>query len=167
MGQKINKFKICNFGTTEVINIKLVSLKSDKKDLCKYIKSDSQLLIFKITLDYLVLYTFATCMLHTSTIALPSFFDRMTAQNSKNKLKNLRWTFFWLHCSDWNSLPADLRASPSLQTFKAKLKIHLFLQAFWLICTCQLLPVSYPLVYVCVCELGEGGGIGREGIKGK
>ena len=35
-------------------NIKLVSLKSDKKDLCKYIKSDSQLLIFKITLDYLL-----------------------------------------------------------------------------------------------------------------
>ena len=36
-----------------MINIKLVSLKSDKTDLCKYIKSDSQLLIFKITLDYL------------------------------------------------------------------------------------------------------------------
>ena len=36
-----------------MINIKLVSLKSDlKKELCKYIKSDSQLLIFKITLDY-------------------------------------------------------------------------------------------------------------------
>ena len=37
-----------------MINIKLVSLKSDKKDLCKYIKSDSQLLILKITLDYLL-----------------------------------------------------------------------------------------------------------------
>ena len=30
-----------NFGTTQVINIKLVSLKSDKKDLCKCIKSDT------------------------------------------------------------------------------------------------------------------------------
>ena len=32
-----------------MINIKMVSLKSDTKDLCKYIKSDSQLLLFKIT----------------------------------------------------------------------------------------------------------------------
>ena len=54
MGQKIKYLKICNFGTTEVINIKLVSLKSDKKDLCEYRKSDNQLLIFKITLDYLL-----------------------------------------------------------------------------------------------------------------
>ena len=43
-----------NFGTTQVINIKLVSLKSDVKDQSKYIKSDSQLLIYKITLDYLL-----------------------------------------------------------------------------------------------------------------
>ena len=41
--------------TTQVINIKLVSLKSDVKDLYKYIKSDSQLLIYKITLDYLLI----------------------------------------------------------------------------------------------------------------
>ena len=53
MGQTIKYLKNRNFGTTQVINIKLVSPKSDKKDLCKYIKSDSQLLIFKITLDYL------------------------------------------------------------------------------------------------------------------
>ena len=37
-----------------MINIKLVSLQSDRKDLCKYIKSDSQLLIYKITLDYIL-----------------------------------------------------------------------------------------------------------------
>ena len=57
LGQNINYLKNRNFGTTQVINIKLVSLKSDKqkKDLCKYITSDSQLLIFKITLDYLLL----------------------------------------------------------------------------------------------------------------
>ena len=36
-----------------MINIKLVWLKSEVKDLCKYIKFDSQLLIYKITLDYL------------------------------------------------------------------------------------------------------------------
>ena len=53
LGQKIKYLKNHNFETTQVINIKLVSLKSDEKDLCKYIKSDSQLLIFKITLDYL------------------------------------------------------------------------------------------------------------------
>ena len=55
MGQRIKYLKNLNFGTTQVINIKLVSLKSDKQDLCKYIKSDSQLLILKITLDYLSL----------------------------------------------------------------------------------------------------------------
>ena len=53
-----------NFGTTQVINIKLVSLKSDKTALCKYIKSDSQLLIFKITLDYLIL---ASCLMQIGT----------------------------------------------------------------------------------------------------
>ena len=37
--------------------------------------------------------------LHISTIALPSLFDRKTSQHSKNKLENLWWTFFWLHCS--------------------------------------------------------------------
>ena len=40
-----------------MINIKFVSLKSDFifLNLCKYTKSDSHLLIFKITLDYLLL----------------------------------------------------------------------------------------------------------------
>ena len=40
LGQTIKYLKNHNFRTTQVINIKLVSLKSDKKDLCKYIKSD-------------------------------------------------------------------------------------------------------------------------------
>ena len=44
--------------------------------------------------------------LHISTIALPSFFDRKTAQNSKNKLENLRWMLFWLHCSSCLELTA-------------------------------------------------------------
>ena len=52
----------------------------------------------------------------------------------------------------WNSPLADLRNSPSLQTFKAKLKTHLFHQAFWLICACLLLPVSYPFLCVRACE---------------
>ena len=71
--------------------------------------------------------------LHISTIALPSFFDRKTAQNSKNKLENrsfcfclmssdtksiwrenLGWTFFWLHCSDCQELAADRPKSFSL-----------------------------------------------------
>ena len=37
--------------------------------------------------------------LHISTIALPSFFDRTAAQNSKDKLENFRWMFFCLHRS--------------------------------------------------------------------
>ena len=53
LGQQVKYFKNHNFGTTQVINIKLVSLKSDKQDLCKCMKCDSQLLIFKLTLDYL------------------------------------------------------------------------------------------------------------------
>ena len=52
--------------------------------------------------------------LHISTIALPSFFDRKTAQNSKNKPENLRWTFFWLHCSDCLELTAGQPESFSL-----------------------------------------------------
>ena len=46
-----------------MINIKLVSLKSDVKDLCKYIESDSQLLLYKITLDYLDIVH--GCMVYT------------------------------------------------------------------------------------------------------
>ena len=56
-------------------------------------------------------------------------------------------SFGYVVLTGWNSLPADLRASPSLPTFKVNLKMHFFCQAFWLICTCQLLPVSY----LCVC----------------
>ena len=39
-------------------------------------------------------------------------------------------SFGYIAPTVWNSLPADLRASPSLPTFKAKLKTHLFRQAF-------------------------------------
>ena len=56
--------------------------------------------------------------LHISTIAVPSFFDRKTAQNSKTnkqtKPENLRWTFFWLHCSDCLELAAGRPESFSL-----------------------------------------------------
>ena len=52
--------------------------------------------------------------LHISTIALPSFFDRKTAQNSKNKTENLRWPFFWLHCSECLELAAGRPESFSL-----------------------------------------------------
>ena len=72
----------------------------------------------------------------------------------------------------WNSLLANLRASPSLPTFKVNLKTHFFHQAFWLICTCQPLPVPYSYSCVCVClcvhvsVVGEVG-TGRDGIKGR
>ena len=58
--------------------------------------------------------------LHISTTALPSFFDRTTAQNSKKtNLKTFGGrSFGYIAPTVWNSLPADLRASPSLQSFK-------------------------------------------------
>ena len=78
-------------------------------------------------------------------------------------------SFGYIAPTVWNSLPADLRASPSLPTLKVNLKIHFFHQAFWLICTYQPLPVSYSCVCVCVCvcDLGAGVGTGRDGIKGR
>ena len=72
-------------------------------------------------------------------------------------------SFVYIAPTVWNSLLADLRASPSLPTFKVKLKTHFFRQAFWLICTCQLLPVSYSCVCACVCvcvSWGRGWGLG-------
>ncbi len=39
-------------------------------------------------------------------------------------------SFGYIAPSVWNSLPADLRASPSLPTFKVNLKTHFFRQAF-------------------------------------
>ena len=35
----------------------------------------------------------------------------------------------------WNSLPADLRNSPSLACFRSQLKTHLFSSSFQLICS--------------------------------
>ena len=72
-------------------------------------------------------------------------------------------SFGYIAPTVWKLLPADLWASPSLPAFKTNLKMHLFRQAFWLICTCQLLPVSYSCVHVCVCvcvweRVGGGGG---------
>ena len=52
--------------------------------------------------------------LHVSTITLPSFLDRKTTQNSKNKPENLRWTLFWLHCSNCLELAASRPESLSL-----------------------------------------------------
>ena len=74
-------------------------------------------------------------------------------------------SFGYIALTVWNSLLADLRASPSVPTFKVNLKMHFFRQALWLICTCQPLPVSYSCV--CVCQLGAGVGTGRDGIMGR
>ena len=83
-------------------------------------------------------------------------------------------SFCYIASTVWNLLPADLRASPSLPIFKVNLKMHFFCQAFQLICTCQLLPVSYlgVHVHVCVCvcvcvrvcvcvSWGQGWGLGE------
>ena len=49
----------------------------------------------------------------------PSFFDRKTAQNSKN-LKTFGGTLFWLHCSDCLALavgrPESLSLPPNFQS---------------------------------------------------
>ena len=75
-----------------------------------------------------------------------------------NKPKNLRWTFFWLHCSNCLELAAGQPESFSLPTFKVNLKTHFFRQTFWLIWTCQPLPVSYS----CMCvSWGQGWGLGE------
>ena len=67
-------------------------------------------------------------------------------------------SFGYIAPTVWNSLPAELRASPSLPTFKVNLKMHFFHQGFWLICTCQPLPVSYS----CMCvSWGRGWGLGE------
>ena len=39
-------------------------------------------------------------------------------------------SFGYIASTVWNSLPADLRASPSLPTFKVNLKRHFYRQAF-------------------------------------
>ena len=106
------------------------------------------------------------CSRETRT-SLSSFFNRKTAQNSKNKPENLRWTFFWLHCSDclelaagWPesfSLPPNCQSWPK-NAFSAKLSdwfVHANRYLFH-ICVC-----------VRVCHLGAGVGTGRDGIKGR
>ena len=55
------------------------------------------------------------------------------------------------------SLPAEMRLSSSLQTFKAKLKTHLCQQAF-----VQVAPAYCYLSHIqCVCVGGGGGEAGR------
>ena len=112
--------------------------------------------------------------LYTTIICLMCISHNISRSSIKRLLKipktNLKTfgecSFGYIALSVWNSLPADLRASPSLPTFKVNLKTHVFRQAFWLICTCQPLPVSYlcecECVCVCVCEreLGWGWGLG-------
>ena len=70
----------------------------------------------------------------------------------KTDLKTFGGSFFsYSTPTVWNSLPADLKASPSFQTFKAKINTHLFHQTFWLICIWSLLPVKCLCMSVCVC----------------
>ena len=50
---------------------------------------------------------------------------------SKPNLKTFgERSFGYIAPTVWNSLPADLRASPSIPTFKVNLKTHFFRQAF-------------------------------------
>ena len=84
-GKKKKKKKFCTFGTTQVINIKLVSLKSNKKDICKYIKSDSQLLIYKITLDYLTILFILSTHTHTSMFNIHNLIYTQTGKKEQSE----------------------------------------------------------------------------------
>ena len=50
----------------------------------------------------------------------PSFFNTMTTQNSKDKLENFWWMFFWLHCSSCLELlasqPESFTLPPNFQS---------------------------------------------------
>ena len=65
----------------------------------------------------------------------PSRFFRSSTERllkiPKTNLKTFgEGSFGYIAPTVWNSLPADLRASPSLPTFKVNLKTHFFRQAF-------------------------------------
>ena len=51
--QKIKSLKNHNFRPIQVIHINFIPLESDLKDLYKYINSNTELLNYKITLEYL------------------------------------------------------------------------------------------------------------------
>ena len=97
-------------------------------------QTDPVLLLSMLSITLMALFRH-TCLPLSAHINHRTFFNRKTAQNSKNKPENVWWRFFWLRCSDCLEL-ADLRASPCLPNFKVNLKTHFFRQAFWLICTC-------------------------------
>ena len=61
----------------------------------------------------------------------PGNFTSWGSEGVKDNFLNVRErSFGYIAPTVWNSLPADLRASPSLPTFKVNLKTHFFRQAF-------------------------------------
>ena len=108
-----------------------------------------------LTADGRLIYSYST--LTESSRSLHSSTERLLKIQKTNLKTFGECSFGYTAPTVWNSLPADPRASPSLPTFKVNLKMYFFRQAFWLICTCQSLPVSF----VCVCvSWGQGWGLG-------
>ena len=53
---------------------------------------------------------------------------KMTSINANSKLRRRRLSVFLP--AIWNELPLELRSIPNVDTFKARLKTHLFVGAF-------------------------------------
>ena len=71
-----------------------------------------------------------TCLLPSAHINHRSSTERLL-NIPKTNLKTFgERSFCYIAPTVWNSLPADLRASPSLPTFKVNLKTHFFRKAF-------------------------------------
>ena len=62
--------------------------------------------------------------------SLRSLTERLLKIPKTNLKTFVARSFGYIVPTVWNSLPADLRASPSLPTFKVNLKTHFFCQAF-------------------------------------
>ena len=90
------------------------------------------------------------------------------------KILKMNWNCFggryfgYITLTVWHSLLADLRTLPSLQTFRAKLKMHLFLllatsvPVTHPVCVCVWMHLTLCIVSACihVCMWMEGGGGG-------
>ena len=99
-----------------------------------------------LPVKYRIQYKLATLAFRHFDGTLPPYLSSLctyqpsrSLRSSTERLLKLRKTnlktfgersFGYIAPTVWNSLPADLRASPSLPTFKASLKTHLFRQAF-------------------------------------
>ena len=94
------------------------------------------MLVFRHFDSTLPPYLSSSLCTYQPSSSLRSFTERLLKIPKTNLKTFSERSFGYIALTVWNSLLADLRASPSLPAFKANLKTYLFRQAFWLICTC-------------------------------